>query len=111
VLAEKVVEDKDNLTITWYIRKGVKFHDGSDLTADVVRWNFQIIIDAKALPYINYFKDFIETKYGLKVVVGTHPIPEKYYLTHTKLKTWNTQEWDELIKPTLKDREIRLAYD
>jgi hypothetical protein len=43
--------------------------------------------------------------------VGTHPIPEKYYITHTKLNTWNTKEWEELIKPTLKDKGIRLIYD
>ena len=38
-------------------------------------------------PYIKYFKDFIENKYGLKVVAGTHPVPEKYFLTHKKLNT------------------------
>jgi hypothetical protein len=44
-------------------------------------------------------------------VVGTHPIPEKYYKTHTNLKTWNANEWNELLTPTLKERAIRLAYD
>jgi len=62
-------------------------------------------------PYINHFKDFIESKFELKVVVGTHPIPEKYYDTHSKLGTWNNSEWNDLLKPTLKDRAIRLAYD
>ena len=56
VLAERVVEDKENLTITWHIRKGIKFHDGSDLDAEVVRWNFQQILDAKNLPYAKYLK-------------------------------------------------------
>ena len=62
-------------------------------------------------PYIKYFKDFIENKYGLKVVAGTHPVPEKYFLTHEKLKTWNSNEWNELLKPSLKDRNIRIAYN
>jgi ABC-type transport system substrate-binding protein len=61
VLAEKVVEDPKKLTITWHIRKGVKFHDGSDLDAEVARWNIQQVIDAKALPYASYLK-------GMKVV-------------------------------------------
>jgi ABC-type transport system substrate-binding protein len=61
VLAEKVVEDPKKLTITWYIRKGVKFHDGSVLDAEVARWNIQQVIDAKALPYASYLK-------GMKVV-------------------------------------------
>lgn len=62
-------------------------------------------------PYIKYFKDFIENKYGLKVVVGTHPVPEKYFLIHEKLKTWSSNEWNELLKPSLKDRNIRIAYN
>ena len=56
VLAERVVEDAKNLKITWHIRKGVKFHDGSELDAEVVRWNFQQILDAKALVYANFLK-------------------------------------------------------
>ena len=62
-------------------------------------------------PYIKYFKDFIENKYGLKVVAGTHPVPEKYFLIHEKLKTWSSNEWNELLKPSLKDRNIRIAYN
>jgi hypothetical protein len=70
-----------------------------------------MVVGYPPCPYIKEFKNFIETKYGLKVVVGTHPIPEKYYLTHSKLETWEGAEWDELLKPTLKEKEIRLAYD
>jgi peptide/nickel transport system substrate-binding protein len=66
VLAEKVDEDAKNLKITWHIRKGIKFHDGSDLDADVVRWNFQQIIDGKTLPYSKYLKDMkVTDKYTL----------------------------------------------
>ncbi|HHX74160.1 MAG TPA: ABC transporter substrate-binding protein [Firmicutes bacterium] len=39
VLAENFDEDPENMTITYYLRKGVKFHDGSDFNADVVLWN------------------------------------------------------------------------
>ena len=70
-----------------------------------------MVVGYPPCPYINHFKDFIETRYGLKVVVGTHPVPEKYYGTHSKLGTWNNSEWDDLLKPTLKDRAVRLAYD
>jgi predicted metal-binding protein len=79
--------------------------------AEVIHFATGMVVGYPPCPYINYFKNFIETKYGLKVVVGTHPIPEKYYVTHTKLSTWNTKEWEELIRPTLTDKEIRLAYD
>jgi peptide/nickel transport system substrate-binding protein len=66
VLAEKIDEDMKGLKITWHIRKGVKFHDGSELDAEVVRWNFQQMIDAKALPHSQFFKGMRVTgKYTL----------------------------------------------
>jgi len=66
VLAEKVIEDPKKLTITWHIRKGVKFHDGSELDAEVVRWNFQQLLDANAFKYSNYFKSMkVVDKYTL----------------------------------------------
>ena len=53
VLAERVDVDMENLTITWHIRQGVKFSDGSELNAEVARWNLQQVIDAGAMPYID----------------------------------------------------------
>lgn len=78
---------------------------------DVIHLATGMVVGYPPCPRVNYFKKFIETYYGIPVVVGTHPIPEKYYTTHIKLDTWNTSEWKELIKPTLKKRETRLAYD
>lgn len=66
VLAEKVIEDIKGLKITWHIRKGVKFHDGTVLDAENVRWNFQQILDAKALPYSKFLKSMkVVNKYTL----------------------------------------------
>jgi len=79
--------------------------------AEVIHFATGMVVGYPPCPYINHFKKFIEAKYDMKVVVGTHPIPEKYYLTHSKLNTWNTKEWKELIKPTLKDEKERLSYD
>lgn len=78
---------------------------------DVIHLATGMVVGYPPCPRVNYFKNFIETYYGIPVEVGTHPIPEKYYTTHKKLGTWNTPEWEELIKPTLTKREIRLAYD
>jgi hypothetical protein len=36
---------------------------------------------------LDYFKDFIEGKYSVPVVVGTHPIPEHYAQTHSLLSS------------------------
>lgn len=70
-----------------------------------------LVVGYPPCPYIDHFKDFIEERYGVDVVIGTHPIPQKYYKVHTNLGTWDSPEWQEKIKPTLADEKIRLAYD
>jgi peptide/nickel transport system substrate-binding protein len=73
VLAESVDVDVENLTITFHIRKGVKFHDGSDLTAEVARWNLQQVIDAGAMPYMDYFKEMrVEDDYTLVIELNEY---------------------------------------
>ena len=42
-LCESWETDLENHTLTMKIRQGVKFHDGSDLNAEVVKWNFEKI--------------------------------------------------------------------
>lgn len=79
--------------------------------AEVVHLATGFLVGYPPCPYINYFRDFIQSKYGLRVVVGTHPIPEKYLITHTQLNTWAGEEWGPLLEATMADRETRLAYD
>ena len=62
-------------------------------------------------PYMDHFKKFITEKYGMQVVFGTHPIPQKYFLTHQILKTWDSQFLQDSIQETLTDEETRLLYD
>ncbi len=50
-LAESVTVAKDLKSITFKLKKGIKFHDGSDLDAHVVAWNYQSAKDAKRLQY------------------------------------------------------------
>jgi len=79
--------------------------------ATVIHFATGMVVGYPPCPNIQYFKKFIEEKYKMKVVIGTHPIPQKYYLVHMKLGTWETPEWQEMIKPTLDDEKVRLAYD
>jgi predicted metal-binding protein len=60
---------------------------------------------------IDYFRRFIREQYGIPVVVGTHPIPQKYFKIHDALGSWKSPLWQELIQLTLATEEIRLAYD
>ncbi len=79
--------------------------------AEVIHFATGLVVGYPPCPYILHFKKFIEDKYKVKVVIGTHPIPQKYFITHSNLKTWDTQEWQEMIKPTLCNEAIRKAYD
>lgn len=42
VLAESWDTDTKNKTITYHLRKGVKFHDGTPFNAEACRWNLQL---------------------------------------------------------------------
>ncbi len=79
--------------------------------AETIHFATGFVVGYPPCPSVDHFKSFIEEKYDLKVVVGTHPIPQKYYITHTKLGTWQSKKWDKLIEPTISDKETRLAYD
>jgi predicted metal-binding protein len=79
--------------------------------AQAVHFATGMVVGYPPCPYIEHFRDFIETKYGMDVIVGTHPIPEKYHTTHEALGTWNAPRWDDLVEPTLVDQETRIAYD
>ena len=70
-----------------------------------------LIVGYPPCPHITHFRDFVVARYGMKVVMGTHPIPQKYYNIHMKLKTWSSPEWKEIIRPTVTDEKPRISYD
>jgi len=79
--------------------------------ATVLHFATGLVVGYPPCPHIAYFSNFIKTKYGLEVVYGTHPIPQKYLSMHRQLGTWDDPEWQEIIQPTLVDEKTRLAYD
>ncbi len=79
--------------------------------AQVIHLATGLIVGYPPCPYIDTFKNLLETRHNVKVVVGTHPIPQKYLDTHTKLGTWDDPTWDELTAPTMSDEATRLAYN
>jgi predicted metal-binding protein len=78
---------------------------------EVIHLATGLVVGYPPCPHITYFKKFITEKFNIPVIVGTHPIPQKYLLTHEKLNTWKTAEWKDLIAPTLTNEKTRLAYD
>lgn len=62
-------------------------------------------------PYMEHFRNYIEGKFGMKVVFGTHPIPEKYFTVHNHLNTWNTSFLESAIKEVLPENAVRQRYD
>jgi len=79
--------------------------------AEVVHLATGFLVGYPPCPWIDYFKKFIEEKHGVKVVLGTHPIPEKYYKTHKALGTWDSPEWKKRLKYVICEEETRKKYD
>jgi predicted metal-binding protein len=79
--------------------------------AETIHFATGMVVGYPPCPRIAYFRRYIKEAFNIHVVVGTHPIPQKYFLVHSKLNTWNTPEWEEFIQPTLTDEKTRLSYD
>ncbi|MBN2024738.1 MAG: CGGC domain-containing protein [Pirellulales bacterium] len=79
--------------------------------AEIVHLATGLLVGYPPCPRIKSFRDLLRVKYALEVVVGTHPIPEKYYQTHGQLGTWNAPHWAAWLEATLTDEKTRLAYN
>ena len=79
--------------------------------AEVIHLATGFVVGYPPCPHLDYFLDFIPRKFGLEVVVGTHPVPEKYHLIHTDLGTWPNLQAREDLDALLADQQTRLAYD
>lgn len=79
--------------------------------ASVIHLATGLVVGYPPCPYIDTFKAFLEKRYGIEVVIGTHPIPKKYLDMHTSLGTWEASEWKPLIAPTMSDEATRKSYD
>lgn len=62
-------------------------------------------------PSIDHFARFMEERYKVSVVIGTHPIPAKYFAIHEGLGTWKAPEWKARLAATLTEDAMRTAYD
>jgi predicted metal-binding protein len=80
--------------------------------AEVVHFATGMVVGYPPCQYINQFKEFIETYYGIPVVLGTHPIPLKYYNAHNKLSFWSSSKIDKIAGHLLaEDKKIMALFD
>lgn len=83
--------------------------------AEVIHFATGVVVGYPPCPYLCHFKSLIHEKFGLKVVIGTHPIPQKYFDLHSRIGCWEDPsgkiKWEKFIKPTLADEETRIAYN
>ncbi len=64
--------------------------------AEVVHLATGLVVGYPPCPYLGQLKMYIETQFGLPVVVGTHPIPLKYMKIHKQLPFWKDAGMAEL---------------
>ncbi len=76
--------------------------------AEAIHLATGLVVGYPPCPRLDYFKAFIEERYGIPVVIGTHPIPEKYVKVHKNLNSWPILEREEALMAT---EEVRLDYD
>jgi len=79
--------------------------------AQVIHLATGLLVGYPPCPYIQTFKSFLENRYDVEVVLGTHPIPEKYFKMHTSLGTWEDPVWVDWLKATMCDEVIRKSYN
>lgn len=79
---------------------------------DAIHLATGLVVGYPPCPYIRQFKDFIEQRYGVPVVVGTHPIPLKYLETHRQLPFWDDMQMGQITQHLLdEDRAVMESYN
>ena len=79
--------------------------------AEVVHLATGLVVGYPPCPHLDFFMEYIPRQFGMEVVMGTHPVPEKYNLVHQDLGTWPGMVAQDDLKVLMADKETRLAYD
>jgi predicted metal-binding protein len=76
--------------------------------AEVIHLATGLVVGYPPCPYTDYFRTFIEQRYGVPVAIGTHPVPEKYVRVHRGLTSLPIVEREAALMGT---EEVRRSYD
>ncbi|HOW50912.1 MAG TPA: CGGC domain-containing protein [bacterium] len=80
--------------------------------AEVIHLATGLVVGYPPCPNIRRFKEFIETAYGIPVVIGTHPIPQKYMEKHDALPFWREQAMRDIAGALMEESlEIKQSYN
>ncbi|MFW6128663.1 MAG: CGGC domain-containing protein [Candidatus Aminicenantaceae bacterium] len=80
--------------------------------AEVIHLATGLVVGYPPCPRIRHFKEFIENVYEIPVVIGTHPIPLKYYESHKKLSFWKDTKMGDIAGDLMKeDKKIMEDYN
>ena len=116
-IASKWGLSDDGLTWSFTIRKGVKFHDGSDVTPQDVLWNLQHYFGAEAAQFTSRSQSLLASRASDRIelvgpdevnLVTTNPVTQIGQVVSGAVSTWYP------IMPErakLHDAELDAAYD
>ena len=80
--------------------------------AEVVHLATGLVVGYPPCPRIRQFQQFIESRYGVPVVIGTHPIPQKYMEAHSHLPFWKQTNMEKLAGDLMaEDPAVQEAYN
>ena len=80
--------------------------------AEVIHLATGLVVGYPPCPRIRDFKEYIERRFNIPVVIGTHPIPLKYYQNHRNMTFWKRMKMDPLAGDLLKeDQAIMQNYN
>jgi predicted metal-binding protein len=80
--------------------------------AAVIHLATGLVVGYPPCPRIRQFKEFIETRYNIPVVIGTHPIPRKYWDSHQNLSFWRKMKMEKLAGNLFREaKNIMEAYN
>jgi predicted metal-binding protein len=79
--------------------------------AQVIHLATGMVVGYPPCPYIQTFQPFLEKRYNVVIVIGTHPIPTKYLEMHSHLGTWKDPMWQPILANIITDEALRKAYD
>lgn len=71
-----------------------------------------LVVGYPPCPNVRRFKKYIEERYKVPVVIGTHPIPKKYTDVHRGLPFWEETKMAEIAGDLMGEAEnVMKAYD